>query len=125
MADPTIYLHGSKHKKESNKNTKPHSMVSTSGAGSQAQLKIMSNSFYHGSNQASNQKTLNVNQVDKQAVHQNQQYLATGGPSRSHNTEGHGTMASLGNMSQHNKHQAARSISKLEKNSSLNQPQRM
>ena len=69
MADPTIYLHGSKHKKESSKTAKPQSMVSTSGAGSQAQLKIMSNSFYHGSNQASNQKTLNVNQVEKQAVH--------------------------------------------------------
>lgn len=120
MADPTIYLHGTKHKKDSNKNTKPHSMVSTSGTGSQAQLKIMSNSFYHGSTQTSNQKTLNVNQVEKQTVHQNQQYLATGGPSRSHNTEGNGTIASLANMSHHNKHQPNRSISKLEKNSSLN-----
>lgn len=67
-ADPSVYLQGSK-KKESSKNTKTHSMVSTSGTGSQAQLKIMSNSFYHGSGQASNQKTLNVNQAERQTVH--------------------------------------------------------
>ena len=67
--DPSVYLHGSKHKKDSSKNAKPHSMVTTSGTGSQAQLKIMSNSFYHGGHQASNQKMLNLNQVEKQAIH--------------------------------------------------------
>ena len=47
MPDTSIYLHGSKHKKDT-KTSKQHSMVSASGTGSQAQLKIMSSSFYQG-----------------------------------------------------------------------------